>query len=246
MTSTHYSSGISDAVLVRQALREDRIGFSKLAVLPVGGASDPLYSKCHARFFRSDGVVLRDDYILPQLERDGVAMPLNRAILDLVLDWLDADSFQVLGCSISAQNLERPADWFELYTRIARRPHLARRLVLEITKARRILRPDQARDVLNALRAVGVRVALDDFGTGFATSAVLSRLEVDIVKIDAQFTDSLVLLRNLVAQALSSSATAVVIQGVHTAAQREAAAEAGATHIQGLSPGPPRRVPLRA
>ncbi len=64
-----------------------------------------------------------------------------------------------------------------------------RYLVLEITES--VLLDDMAGAVerLAALRALGVHVAIDDFGTGYSSLAYLSKLPVDILKVDKTFVD---------------------------------------------------------
>ena len=59
-------------------------------------------------------------------------------------------------------------------------------LQIELTESSVMQRTDEAIHVLNELRAMGLRVAIDDFGTGHASLALLKRLPVDVVKIDAR------------------------------------------------------------
>jgi EAL domain-containing protein (putative c-di-GMP-specific phosphodiesterase class I) len=46
---------------------------------------------------------------------------------------------------------------------------------------------DTAIDVLNSIRALGVRISLDDFGTGYSSLVHLQRLPIDVLKIDRLF-----------------------------------------------------------
>ena len=64
------------------------------------------------------------------------------------------------------------------------------RLVLEVTESAIV---DEASGVsaLRELRARGVRIAIDDFGTGYSSLHYLTRLPVDVLKIDRSFVAEL-------------------------------------------------------
>ena len=60
-------------------------------------------------------------------------------------------------------------------------------LVLEITETVMMADPDTATARLDELKELGVRIAMDDFGTGYSSLSYLSRLPVDILKMDRSF-----------------------------------------------------------
>ncbi len=61
------------------------------------------------------------------------------------------------------------------------------RLTLEVTESGVMTDPRRAIQVLERLRAIGVRLAVDDFGTGHASLTYLKRLAIDELKIDKSF-----------------------------------------------------------
>jgi diguanylate cyclase (GGDEF)-like protein len=63
-------------------------------------------------------------------------------------------------------------------------------LMIEVTE-NTVMSEPTGREVLAGLRALGVRIAIDDFGTGYSSLAYLSRLPVDVLKLDKQFVGDL-------------------------------------------------------
>jgi len=64
-------------------------------------------------------------------------------------------------------------------------------LDLEITETALMQDPQGTSRRLRALRAAGIRIALDDFGTGYSSLGLLSKLPVDLLKIDRRFVRGL-------------------------------------------------------
>lgn len=61
------------------------------------------------------------------------------------------------------------------------------RLELEITESALVADMENARELLGALRGMGVRIALDNFGTGYSSLYHLRNFKIDKVKIDRSF-----------------------------------------------------------
>lgn len=224
--------------IVDEAIADGRVSF---AVQPICAANNPeqiLYAECLARLTGFDGRIHSAWEFVPCLEALRAAPLLDQHMLDLILDQLERDSDAVLGCNLSADNFSNDA-WDGVLEQIQTRPHLAHRLVLELTETQALRSLSFSAAAIADIRGLGCRVALDDFGAGFASPRLLQLIDFDIVKIDSSFihdirrstvgSDSF----NHMVGFASCFAPVVVVEGVETKAQVNAALAAGATHIQG-------------
>ena len=121
------------------------------------------------------------------------------------------------------------------------------RLILEITEATLMSEGEHVAVDMEALRLMGVHVAPDDFGTGRSSLAHLTRLPIDVLKLDHTFV--LRVDRDPKARALCESVVAiaaalgldVVAEGVETPAQLAALRAAGCGFAQGFLLARPMR-----
>jgi EAL domain-containing protein (putative c-di-GMP-specific phosphodiesterase class I) len=100
-------------------------------------------------------------------------------------------------------------------------------------------------DALKCLRAQGVAIALDDFGTGYSSLGLLSKLPVDLLKIDRSFISGLpgdptsVTLTRTIISLASAFGLLTVAEGVETAEQFELLRTLNCDQSQGYFHCPP-------
>jgi predicted signal transduction protein with EAL and GGDEF domain len=120
-----------------------------------------------------------------------------------------------------------------------------RSLILEITESAMLTDNETTVCNLVELRSLGVRIALDDFGTGYSSLSHLDRLQVDIVKIDKSFVQTLGSdddTRSLAAVLVQLAQTLgyeTIGEGVENLVQEHALRELGCHIAQGYNLGRP-------
>jgi diguanylate cyclase (GGDEF)-like protein len=114
------------------------------------------------------------------------------------------------------------------------------RVVLEVTEGVLIDNPDEAKERLDQLRALGLKIALDDFGSGYSSLSYLRRFPIDKLKIDKEFVaplgrspDSGVIIQAVMALGRALGLT-VLCEGVETEEQRILLRLAGCDEMQGF------------
>lgn len=183
------------AAQLLNAINDDRI---ELAFQPVYSLADD--SVCGAEALARWDRLERDDagreivvpeppgVFIPLAERTGLIRRLTHLTLRKALDearaWRDGGHPLPVSVNLSAQLVGDATLVDFMSEQLATRGLPGSALVLEVTETAAVADGDQGWPVLDALRALGVRILLDDFGAGHASFGVMRRLPLDGVKID--------------------------------------------------------------
>lgn len=179
---------------------------------------------------------------MPFVDGTELVTPLTQWVLREALTearaWQDAGAPLDIAVNLSALSLQDP-DFVTTVTELLGATGLPPiRLQLEITES--TIMTSRSDGALQELAALGVRFSIDDFGTGYSSLTYLSRLPVDIIKIDKSFVTDMsgnptneAIVRSIL-QLSHSLGRRVVAEGVETAEVVETLRQMGCDFAQGF------------
>lgn len=147
---------------------------------------------------------------IPVAEETGLIIPIGRWVLleacKQNMAWQEQGLPPIgMAVNLSTRQFMDPqlvTDLTEVLDKTGMPPEL---LELEITESMLITNTDKAVEILESLKAMGVRVAIDDFGVGYSSLAQLKNFPVDTLKVDRSF------IRNLPLDGDGQSITGIII-----------------------------------
>jgi sensor c-di-GMP phosphodiesterase-like protein len=146
------------------------------------------------RWRRPDGETVRPEIFIPVAEHTGLVEQITERVVDIV----GSDAPRLLArrpdfhIAINLSSADLRTDRIVGLLRRCAEQAGAKpgNLMVEITE-RGLIEGQDVSNRLHQIRASGVRVAIDDFGTGYSSLAYLRMFDVDLLKIDRAFIDTI-------------------------------------------------------
>ncbi|MBQ4838383.1 MULTISPECIES: EAL domain-containing protein [Pseudoalteromonas] len=129
---------------------------------------------------------------IPLAEELGLIVKLDEWVIDRacaqLAHWRKANiEIRHLAINISAQHLTQGDLVSTLRYALGKYNLSGTQIELELTECSFVSNFQRAKAVLTELKTMGVSIALDDFGTGYSALSYLTKLPIDILKIDPSF-----------------------------------------------------------
>ncbi|MBK2389459.1 EAL domain-containing protein [Klebsiella pneumoniae] len=191
-----------------------------------------------ARWQQPDGTFLSPDIFIPLAEQTGLITQLTEDIVRKIFadlgPWLRQRPEVHISINLSVDDLRSPTLPTLLHNQLQHWGIAAEQIILEITE-RGFVDPETTMPVIAHYRQAGHRISIDDFGTGYSSLSYLQKLDVDTLKIDKSFVDTLEyrpLTPHIIEMAKALN-LATVAEGVETESQRDWLRQHGVQYAQG-------------
>jgi diguanylate cyclase (GGDEF)-like protein len=232
---------------IAEAIANDELTLHYQPIIEVASGAVACYETL-VRWNRPGVGLVRPDDFLPLAETSDLICHVDTWVLHAALDQLArwntqrGDRTLQLSVNISGRHISQHRVLMDIGNALRLNDVDPGQLVIEVTETA-VMDGSLTAANLEALRHAGVIISLDDFGSGYQSSSQLSRLPVDILKIDREFvnanTASSRSLLELMVKAAHAFDVKVVAEGVERKAQLDLARELGCEYVQGFYLGEP-------
>ena len=158
----------------------------RLAYQPIVDANSgkPILYEALVRMFGDDGKPISAALFVPLIEQNGLAMELDKLVLDMAVRDMEECPTLSLAVNVSGFTASQ-AEWPNYVRKVLEaHPGIMSRLVIEITETAALVNIAETLRFVDTVREFGGRISLDDFGAGATSIRYLRELGLSIMKID--------------------------------------------------------------
>ncbi|MBR1821717.1 MAG: EAL domain-containing protein [Clostridia bacterium] len=198
-----------------------------------------------ARWRTKDGKMIPPARFVPILEKYGMVTNLDKFIWESVCRWLRKwldEGHTAVPISVNVSQIDIfTVDVPSFFNALLEKYQLPARLIkIEITESAYVEDTAMVRETARRLRNAGFLVLMDDFGSGYSSLNMLRSLNVDVIKLDAQFLHisenesrkGISILESIINMAKTMTIP-VIVEGVETPEQINFLSDLGCRYMQG-------------
>ena len=144
-----------------------------------------------------DGEYISTQYFIDVAEKNNLIFDIDKFVLDKVTrDWSsvvrkDGCKNLMMSVNISGKHLIAPGFVEEVISILTRNAFPPQNLCIEITEGAFVKSIMLAKEVVDELKTIGIKIALDDFGTKYSSLRYLQSFTTNHLKIEKSFTDTI-------------------------------------------------------
>ncbi len=144
------------------------------------------------RWQKPDGSFVYPDEFIPLIERSGQVIDVDYYVYREVFQFLDRrikEGKKVVPISLNVSRVHLQKMHILQYVKelLEEFPIPCSMVEFELTESIYLDNTEQALELIKGLHKMGIKVSMDDFGSGYSSLNLLSKLPIDIIKLDKVF-----------------------------------------------------------
>lgn len=153
---------------------------------------DLIGAEALVRWQKPDGRFIYPDEFIPLIERSGQIVEVDYYVYREVFRFLaerlkEGKKVVPISLNVSRMHLNR-TDFIEYVESLLEEFQIPCSLVeFELTESIYLENTERALELIKGLHKLGIKVSMDDFGSGYSSLNLLSKLPIDIIKLDRVF-----------------------------------------------------------
>lgn len=197
------------------------------------------------RWKQEDGSILYPDEFIPALEKEGSVVKLDFFVYEKTLSYISKrikDGKKVVPISMNVSRAHLlTTDFVERFKSLIDKYEVPTQFIeLELTESIYLDNFEDANEMIERLRLLGIKISMDDFGSGYSSLNALNDLKIDLLKIDRIFMHDHTLKESdktiikFIIEMAENLSMKVMCEGVETNDQREFLNSVGCDLHQGF------------